>query len=85
MLVSMERYLEEEDEEEDTPDQVTKRSFGPDAAASTIPGVPGVPLCTIEPGVVEEGAPHPTIWFLANMRTKYWLPGSRPVISYSPP
>ena len=79
------RYLAEEDEDEDTPDQVTKRSFGPAAVASTIPGIPGVPLCTIDAGLVEEVAPHPTIWFLANMRTKYWLPASRSAISYSPP
>lgn len=75
-------YLEEE---EGTPDQVTMRSFGPAAAASTIPGAPGAALGTTDDGVVVEGSPHPTLWFLENMRTKYWLPVSRAAISYSPP
>lgn len=73
------------EEEEGTPDQVTIRSFGPAAAASTMSGDPGALLGTMDVGVVDEGSPHPTIWFLENMRTKYWLPVTRPVISYSPP
>lgn len=75
-------YLEEE---EGTPDHVTMRSFGPVAAASTLPGAPGALLGTMDAGVVEEDPPHPTLWFLENMRTKYRLADSRSVISYSPP
>lgn len=73
------------EDEEGTPDQVTMSSFGPSEAASTMSGAPGALLGTMDVGVVDEGPPQPTIWFLENMRTKYWLPLSRPVISYSPP
>lgn len=73
------------EEEEGTPDQVTMRSCGPAAAASTISGAPGALRGIMDVGVVEEGSPHPTIWFLENMRTKYWLPVSSSAISYSPP
>lgn len=76
-------YIEEDDE--GTPDQVTMRSCGPAAAASTMPGASGASLGMMDDGVVEEASPHPTIWFLANIRTKYKLPASRSVISYSPP
>lgn len=68
-----------------TPDQVTNMSFGPAAAASTTSGAPGALRGTMDVGVVEDGSPHPTIWFLENTRTKYSLPVSRSVISYSPP
>ena len=73
------------EDREGTPDQVTISSFGPAAAASTMSGDDGAFLGIIDVGVVDEGSPHPTIWFLENIRTKYWLPASRPVISYSPP
>lgn len=75
-------HLEEDD---DMPDHVTVRSFGPAAVASTMPGAPGALLGMIDAGDVEEARPHPTIWFFENIRTKYWLPLSRSVISYSPP
>lgn len=71
--------------EEGTPDQVTIRSFGPAAWASTIPGAPGAALGTTNTGVVGADSPHPTIWFLANIRTKYGLPVCRSAMSYSPP
>lgn len=73
------------EDNEGTADQVTMSSFGPAAAASTMSGGNGALLGIMDAGVVDEASPHPAIWFLENMRTKYWLPVSSPVISYSPP